>query len=119
MFSSSADLITTNKQEHFEIGTITIDDKSFTNYGSVLQDKNGLLCGIFYAYPKENKIGSWDGSFKHPANYMQEWRSAFIDYHGSNQVNQLIKFTIGNKLFRGMWYNKNWSDIVRVKEIRS
>ncbi|AFU59710.1 hypothetical protein Ngar_c27890 [Candidatus Nitrososphaera gargensis Ga9.2] len=99
--------------------TITANGHSFTANGSFLvPDKKGKLRGILYAYPNENKIGSWNGEIKIDAEYLHEWKNGFYDVTGRPQINQKIRFKYQGRQFAGIWHNKNWSSIVRVREVK-
>lgn len=74
-----------------------------------LNTKTGLKGGVMYAYPKENKIGSWDGKLKIKAVYTSEWMSNMGD------MRQMVYFNYKGKSFYGVYY-KTGGSIVRVKE---
>ena len=74
---------------------------------------NGLLGGILYAYPKTQELGDWHGTFKVKADFGHEWQSNMGDKR------QHIRFTLEGKRFSGIWYNKYWSDMVKVREIKT
>jgi hypothetical protein len=80
----SNDIITCSKSKSLlELDcTIKVNGHSFTANGSFLvPDKKGKLHGILYAYDKESKIGTWDGSIKIGAEYLHEWKNGFALIH--------------------------------------
>jgi len=100
-----------DKGTHVEIGTMEFEGKKFTSGGSSLgrHKETGRLGGILYAYPKESKVGTWNGKEKYPAEFGNEWRGNMGD------VRQQVSFTMNGKKFSGIYF-KSGSDIVRVKE---
>ena len=100
-------------KQFYEESTIVHEGKKFTSGGSFIgKSKEGKLGGILYAYPDENKVGSWDKSVTYPAEFDTEWMSNMGD------VRQTVRFKIGDKKFVGTYY-KSGSDIVRFKEVKS
>ena len=71
---------------------------------------NGLFAGMLYAYPKESKVGSWDGSLKIPALFLNEW------YSNMGDKRQLVHFEYQRRRFSGTYYKSN-SDLVRIREL--
>lgn len=114
-----------------EVCTIIHEGHEFTAGGaSVWKDPaTGKLRGVLYAAHQEWKgpgnvppigfihLTSWDGSIKIPATIGSTWESNFRDYHGRRQVNRSYYFTIHGRRCRGVNYNREWSQIVRFKEI--
>lgn len=90
--------------------TFTVEGKSFTSGGALLDD-NGR--GIFYAYPEKRSIGNWHGDMLIPATYGREYRSNFGDRR------QTIYFEYNGEKYIGVWYTKNWSQIVRVRRLKT
>ena len=87
--------------------------KSFTTESGawILELKDtGLFIGILYAYPKESKVGSWDGSLKIPALFLNEW------YSNMGDRRQLVHFEYQWRRFSGTYYKSN-SDLVRIREL--
>ena len=71
----------------------------------------GKLGGILYAFPKESKVGTWNGSKKVSATFAREWRSCFGD------TRQAVYFTWDDVPFSGVYF-KSGSDIVRAREVK-
>lgn len=94
--------------------------RSFESGGSWLLKRcdTGLLEGILYAQPKKGTVGSWDGALQIEAEFGQVWHSAFRDFHGRPQENQLARFKYKGMQFSGILYNRQWSDIVRVRQVK-
>ncbi|MDG6906724.1 MAG: hypothetical protein JRN20_13165 [Nitrososphaerota archaeon] len=67
----------------------------------------GLFTGMLYAYPK---VGSWDGSLKIPALFLNEW------YSNMGDKRQLLHFEYRGRRFSGTYYKSN-SDLVRICEL--
>lgn len=112
-FKGSSDIKQFNSQFLEDNCTIEIDGKSFTSGGSFIgkHRKTGLLGGCLYAYPKENKIGSWNGEIKIPCKFKNQWLSNMGD------TRQLIYFEYKGHKFWGIYY-KSSGDLVRIKEVK-
>ncbi len=116
-----------------ELCTIIHEGKEFTSGGAAMwTDEAGKLRGILYvadsltvgavptcgnARSRERVLTSWDGSLKIHATLASVWENSFVDYHGRRQVNQSFYFTIKGRKCRGVNYNREWSQIVRFKEV--
>jgi hypothetical protein len=117
-----------------ELATIIHDGQEFTVMGAaVWTDEKGKLRGVLYTSTPEKFDGpgnvrplhlthyltSWDGKIKIPCTIGSTWENSpyFRDYHGRRQVNQSFYFTINGRKCRGVNYNREWSQIVRFKEI--
>lgn len=57
--------------EMYEVGTFRVGGKSFSSGGAQiwLDPKTGKQRAILYAYPKEGKVGTWDGKQKWDARF--------------------------------------------------
>jgi hypothetical protein len=93
--------------------SIVLEGKTFSNGGAFIGKRkdNGKLGGILYAYPKEDKVGTWDGKTKFNAFFGNEWTSNMRDKR------QSVYFSYDGKKFYGVYYKTN-SDIVRVRELK-
>ena len=115
-----------------ELATIVHEGHEFTAMGAaVYEDEKGKLRGILYtgSIPEFNGPGnvrpfglthyltSWDGKVKVPCTLGSTWENSFVDYHGRRQVNQSFYFIIKGRKCRGVNYNREWSQIVRFKEV--
>lgn len=114
-----------------EVATIIHEGQEFTAQGtSMWTDEQGKLRGILYTGYVErfpgpgnvppigfNYLQSWDGSLQIPCTLGSVWENSFLDYHGRRQVNQSFYFIIKGKKCRGVNYNREWSQIVRFKEV--
>ena len=124
--------LTDEKGNCMELSTIIHDGQEFTAQGaSMWTDEKGKLRGILYSgsIPEFNGPGnvrpinlthyltSWDGKLKIPCTLGSTWENSFRDYHGRRQVNQSFYFTIKGRKCRGVNYNREWSQLVRFKEI--
>lgn len=88
------------------------EGKSYKSGGSFIgKSKGGKMGGVMYAYPKANKVGTWDGKRKFDAFFGNEWISNMRD------IRQSVYFSYEGKKFYGIYYKSN-SDIVRVREIK-
>lgn len=101
------------KGTFIEEGTITHEGRAFTSGGAHIgtHKTTGKMGGVLYAFPKENKVGSWDGKLKLPAHFGKEYRDNF------GGTRQTVYFKYQGKEFVGIWF-KSQGDIVRVKEIK-
>jgi len=92
---------------------ITHKGVSFCSGGSFLVQRkdNGKYEGLLYAYEKTGEVGSWDGSIKIKALFLNEWISNFGD------TRQIVYFKYQDKLFSRIYF-KSGSDIVRAKEVK-
>lgn len=110
-----------------ELCTIIHDGKQLTSGGaSVWTDpKTGKLRGVLYAAQGPGNVPpigfihltNWDGTIKVPATIGSTWEGNFRDYHGRRQINRSYYFTLYGKKCRGVNYNREWSQIVRFKEL--
>ena len=98
---------------------VELNGHKFCSGGSWLciRKDTGKMEGILYASHKPDDEGrsfiqSWDGSLKIPAIYGREWRDNF------GGLNQSVYFRYEGRYFYGRWAGKDWSDIVRVREIK-
>jgi hypothetical protein len=91
---------------------IGIQGITFTSDGAFIlrNTKTNKLGGVLYAYPKENKVGNWNGSIKVRAYFAREW------YSNIGDKRQSVYFTYEGIYFYGVYYKSN-SDIVRIKQI--
>jgi len=94
--------------------SINLQGMTFTSDGAfILRNiKTNKLGGILYAYPKENKVGNWDGKIKVSAYFGREW------YSNMGDKRQAVYFTFNKISFYGVYYKTN-SDIVRVRQIKN
>jgi len=94
--------------------SINLQGMTFTSDGAfILRNiKTNKLGGILYAYPKENKVGNWDGTIKVSAYFGREW------YSNMGEKRQAVYFTYNKISFYGVYYKTN-SDIVRVRQIKN
>lgn len=101
-----------------EESTIEIDGHSFTSGGGMLAKRvdTGKYEGILYAYPKENAVGSWDGSIKIQASFTNSWVSNMGD---ERQNIYFIHEIDGEKRYFHGVYMRSGSDIVRCKEVKN
>jgi hypothetical protein len=123
--------LTDDKENCAELATIIHEGHEFTAQGaSMWTDETGKIQGILYtgntgrfSGPGNvppigfNYLQTWDGSLKIPCTLGSTWENSFVDYHGRRQVNQSFYFTIKGRKCRGVNYNREWSQIVRFKEI--
>lgn len=114
-----------------EVCTIIHEGREFTAMGaSVWEDESGKLRGILYAddsncqqdrpgtiAKRETYLTSWDGQVKVFATIGSTWQNSFLDYHGRHQENRSYYFTVKGRKCRGVNYNRQWSQVVRFKEI--
>jgi hypothetical protein len=134
----SSDIISCSRTKaHIETDcTIELNGQKFTSGGSFLwpNEKTGKLEGLLYATIERNQkseqldrnvgvwplsnwgqkgtVGSWDGSLKIPALFLNEWVNSMGD------IRQRVRFEYQGKKFSGIYY-KSGSDIVRVKEVKA
>jgi len=113
-----------------ELATIIMDGQEFTAMGSWVEEVNGKLQGILYAddynrqedrpgtiAKRETYLTNWDSSIKVFATIGSTWKSNFRDYDGFPQENRSYYFTLYGRRCRGVNYNRQWSQIVRFKEV--
>ena len=115
----------TNEAGCAEVATIIHNGHEFTAMGAAVYENpgTGKLEGILYA--PTNTLGgvgasvltSWNGKIQIPCTLGSVWENSFVDYHGRRQVNQSFYFTIKGRKCRGVNYNREWSQIVRFKEV--
>src|SRR5690349_657416 len=99
--------------EFFETDcTIEHDGKKFTANGAfiVTEQPSGRLVALLYANDKEHILTDWHGSLKIPAVFGREWRSNLSD------LRQHVSFEHDGHNFSGVWFNKEWNQLVRAKE---
>jgi hypothetical protein len=116
MFESKSEFVRDNEGQCIETSTITIDGKSFTSGGSFI-GKNpitGKYEGIVYGYETENKVGTWDGSFKVTAYFGKIFYANFL-----NNRRRFVWFTHNDIKFVGINYSVDNSDCYTVREIKS
>ena len=126
----------TIRNEHgcCEVGIIVHEGREFSAGGACVYEnpKTGKLEGVLYTSSREDKwhgpgnvppldftpqLTSWDGKITIPATVGSTWKANFFDYHGQRQVNRSYYFTLKGRKCRGVNYNREWSQIVRFKEI--
>ena len=123
----------TIRNEHgcCEVGIIIHEGREFSAGGACVYEnpQTGKLEGVLYAddsnvhqgpgntRTRETVLTSWDGKIKVPATIASTWEGNFRDYHGRPQVNRSYYFTIKGRKCRGVNYNREWSQIVRFKEM--
>jgi hypothetical protein len=132
IMQSRTERIINEKGDCLELGTITLNGQEFTAQGACLwEDSQGKLRGVLYAndviYQNDRELGtiskwetyltSWDSTIKVFATIASTWEGNFRDYHGRRQVNRSYYFFIKGRRCRGVNYNRNWSQIVRFKEL--
>jgi hypothetical protein len=101
--------------------TFTHEGKTFESGGAWLAQRKdtGRYEGILYAKPETHEVTDWHGKLRIQASFGPVWHSAFRDYQGFPQKNRTIRFEYQGKRFSGIQYNIDWSEIVRVKEVRA
>lgn len=99
--------------------SVEFQGKKFESGGAFLlpESKTGKTSGILYASPKTGEVTDWHGTLRIKATFGPIWKSAFRDCDGFPQVNQSVSFEHAGKRFRGVWYNREWSEVVRVREV--
>jgi hypothetical protein len=131
IMQSHTERITNEQGACLELGTITHNGKEYTAQGACLwEDSQGKLRGVLYANDdqrqndqagtigqRETYLTSWDGTLQVFAMIASTWEGNFRDYHGRRQVNRSYYFFIKGRRCRGVTYNRNWSQIVRFKEL--
>ena len=112
-----------NSLNMIEKSDILLEGKVFEGMGSyIMPNQKGMLEGILYQTGEIKKlsqysnmnigfVGSWDGTFKVKAYYLNSWISNFGDER------QAVYFMIKDKPFYGIYYKTN-SDIVRIRELK-
>lgn len=92
---------------------IEFNGQKFCSGGSWLcvNAKTGKLEGFLYSTSNEKEVTSWDGSLRIPATYGKEYRNNF------GALCQSIWFKYQDHYFYGRLLGKEWSQIVRCKEI--
>ena len=92
---------------------IEYEGHKFCSGGSYLgiRKDTGKMEGILYGDYKTEQVSSWDGTLKIPAIYGKEYRNNFGGLCCS------VYFQYQGRYFYGRWLGKEWSQIVRVKEI--
>ena len=100
--------------------TVIFNGQEFTALGASLwEDANGKLRGVLYAPCDKGEcvLKNFDGSIRIPAEIGSTWEGNFLDYHGRPQQNRSYYVTIKGRRCRGVNYNRQWSQIVRIKEL--
>jgi len=89
------------------------EGQKFCSGGSWLcvRKDTGKMEGILYGNYNKQEVSSWDGTLKIPAIYGREYRNNF------GALCQSVYFRYDGKYFYGRWLGKDWSQIVRVREI--
>lgn len=78
--------------------------------------ETGRLGGLLYASRTDGRpthVASWGGEVRVPARFLREWRSNLGD------LRQAVYFELEGRPFYGVWHNKEWSDVVRCRELAS
>lgn len=94
--------------------TITHEGVNYTHGGGfILRNKiTGLYEGVMYGDWDHNVITNWDGSVKLSATY--------YGHHRGNMGDKrcYVRFTWQGMRFYGRWCGMDWSQIVRVKQLK-
>ena len=75
-------------------------------------DKNGVHGGVVYGDWNNQVVTNWHGDIKVSAQYGREYRSNMGDKR------RHVWFTYKGIRFHGIWYSIEWSQIIRVREIK-
>lgn len=91
-----------------------IQDKEFESGGAFIgvRKDTGKLAGIVYANFEKRIVQNWHGDKTFPASFGPEW----ISNMGDKRRAVYFKYE-GRRMF-GMWCSTDWSEFVRVREIR-